>query len=174
MGGVVQRTRLKDANCPVARALDAIGDWWSLLIIRDAFDGARRFSDFQRGLGVSRGILATRLQTLIEQGVLEKALTGVRHEYVLTARGRDLFTIIVALRQWGEDYCFVPGEPRSMLVELGTERPVARLQVQSAAGKPLAVSNTEVRKVGRATPLCRAGQNKAAKKTSVPNAAKNA
>ena len=62
---MVKRTSLADVDCPVARALDAIGDWWSLLIVRDAFDGIRRFGDFQKNLGVSKGILASRLRDLV-------------------------------------------------------------------------------------------------------------
>src|SRR5215475_492106 len=116
---MVKRTSLEDANCPVARSLDAIGDWWSLLIIRDAIDGVRRFSDFQKGLGVSKGILATRLRNLVALGILEMASASdgsAYQEYVLTRKGRDLFLVVVALRQWGEQHCFTRGEPHSVLV----------------------------------------------------------
>ena len=71
---MVKRTSLQDAECPVARSLDAIGDWWSLLIVRDAFDGIRRFGEFQRNLGMAKNILATRLRTLVEHGVFEVCL----------------------------------------------------------------------------------------------------
>lgn len=88
---MVKRTRLPDAECPVARSLDAIGDWWSLLIVRDAFDGIRRFGEFQRNLGMAKNILSARLRTLVEHGVLEviPASDGSAYqEYVLTDKGR--------------------------------------------------------------------------------------
>ena len=66
---MVKRTSLSEADCPVARSLDIIGDWWSLLIVRDAIDGVRRFSEFQKGLGVSKGILAARLRDLVTHGI---------------------------------------------------------------------------------------------------------
>ncbi|MDU3890116.1 MAG: helix-turn-helix domain-containing protein, partial [Serratia liquefaciens] len=69
----MKRKSLEDAPCPVACTLDVIGDWWSLLIVRDAFDGVRRFSEFQKGLGMAKNILSTRLRTLVAQGILEIA-----------------------------------------------------------------------------------------------------
>ncbi|HUN97589.1 MAG TPA: helix-turn-helix domain-containing protein, partial [Bradyrhizobium sp.] len=102
---MVKRTSMADADCPVARALDVIGDWWSLLIVRDAFDGIRRFGDFQKNLGVSKGILASRLRDLVELGILATAPVSddsAYQEYVLTEKGDDLFPVVVGLRQWGE------------------------------------------------------------------------
>ena len=72
----MKRTGLAKADCPVARALDAIGDWWSLLIVRDAFDGLRRFGDFQRNLVIDKGMLTARLRKLVELGVLEEVAAG--------------------------------------------------------------------------------------------------
>jgi DNA-binding HxlR family transcriptional regulator len=149
---LVQRTKFDDADCPVARALDAIGGWWSLLIVRDAFDGARRFSDYQKSLGVSKGILTTRLRELVARGVLRMTPApdgGPRQEYLLTDSGRDLFPVIVAMRQWAETHCFEPNEQRSVLVDTATGHPVARLQVCSAAGQVLDAASTSVRKVSR-------------------------
>lgn len=93
---MVKRTSLQDAECPVARSLDAIGDWWSLLIVRDAFDGIRRFGEFQRNLGMAKNILAARLRTLVEHGVLAvvPASDGSAYqEYVLTEKGLSLIHI---------------------------------------------------------------------------------
>jgi DNA-binding HxlR family transcriptional regulator len=146
----VKRTSLKKADCPVARALDAIGDWWSLLVVRDAFDGVRRFTDFQRGLGISKGILATRLRALVALGVLETvpASDGSTYqEYVLTKKGRGLFPVMVGLRQWGEHHCFRAGEPRSLLVDNHTGHPIGTLEVRSKTGRVLAPSDTIVKKV---------------------------
>lgn len=146
---MVKRVSLWDAGCPVARALDVIGDWWSLLIIRDAFDGVRRFSEFQRGLGIAKGVLATRLRDLTERGILETvpASDGTAYwEYRLTKKGRGLFLVIVALRQWGEEHLYRPDEHRSSLVDAGAGVPVARLELRSVAGRPLGWSDTRVEK----------------------------
>lgn len=148
-----KRVSLWNAGCPVARALDVIGDWWSLLIIRDAFDGVRRFNEFQAGLGIARGMLATRLRDLTARGILETAPASdgtAYKEYVLTGKGRGLFLVIVALRQWGEDHLYRPGEPRSALLERGTGAPVARLRLSAQDGRALEWSDTEVRKTGAA------------------------
>lgn len=146
---MVRRTSLEGARCPVARALDVIGDWWSLLIIRDAFDGIRRFSAFQKSLGMARGILSARLRRLVELGVLELAPASdgsAYNEYVLTEMGRGLFLVIVSLRQWGEDYLYAPDEPRSTLVDAQTQEPVARLVLRSASGRRLDWDTTVVKK----------------------------
>ncbi|WP_306370306.1 helix-turn-helix domain-containing protein [Nocardiopsis sp. CC223A] len=138
-----------DPHCPVARTLDLLGDRWSLLIVRDAFDGVRRFSDFQRGLGIARNILIDRLRALIAVGVMERCPNerGTRSEYALTEKGRDLFTVVVALRQWGECHAFAPGEEHSELLARATGAPVPPLAVTAADGAPLDAADTRVRKV---------------------------
>lgn len=149
---MVKRVTFGNASCPVARALDVIGDWWSLLIIRDAFDGVRRFGEFQNGLGIAKGMLSTRLRDLTESGVLELAPASdgsAYKEYALTAKGRGLFLVIVALRQWGEDHLYESDEPRSQLVEIDTGTQVARLQLQALTGRTLDWSDTGVRKAAR-------------------------
>lgn len=146
---MVKRVSLWDAGCPVARALDVIGDWWSLLIIRDAFDGVRRFGEFQTELGIAKGMLATRLRDLTERGVLETAPASdgtAYREYVLTEKGRGLFLVIVALRQWGEVYLYRSDETKSSLVDVETGVPVARLELRAPDGRPLGWSDTQVRK----------------------------
>jgi len=146
---MVKRTSLAEEDCPVARALDVIGDWWSLLIIRDAFDGVRRFSDFQSGLGIAKGMLATRLRDLVERGVLktEPASDGSAYrEYVLTEQGRGLFLVIVALRQWGEDFLYRQGERHSTLVDTEKGEAVERLELRSGEGRVLRWNDTHVRK----------------------------
>ena len=104
---MVKRTSFETASCPVARSLDALGDWWSLLIIRDAFLGLRRFSEFQQHLGCAKNILTVRLRALVEQGILKTAPASdgsAYQEYVLTPKGRGVFPILVALRQWSEEF----------------------------------------------------------------------
>lgn len=148
----MRRTSLKDSECPVARALDCIGDWWSLLIVRDAFDGLRRFGEFQRSLGVAKNILTARLRQLLDAGILEltPAVDGGRYgEYVLTSRGRELFPVIVALRQWGESHFFRRNEPHSVLLDRENNRPVRKLEVFSKDGRVLKPADTMVRKVSK-------------------------
>ena len=147
---MVTRTRFDDSECPVARSVNAIGDWWSLLIVRDAFDGSRRFGEFQRSLGVAKNILTARLRTLVAGGVLASvpASDGSAYrEYVLTPKGEALFPVIVALRQWGEQHYFSPGEPHSELVDRREGQRLRPLEVRSADGRRLDPGDTAVHKV---------------------------
>ncbi|MEU8872136.1 helix-turn-helix domain-containing protein [Streptomyces javensis] len=147
---MVARTRFDTDPCPVARTVNAIGDWWSLLIVRDAFDGSRRFGEFQRSLGIAKNILAARLRALEEAGVLraEPAPDGGSHrEYLLTDKGRALFPVIVSLRQWGEEQCFTPGEDHSRLLDRRSGRPLLPVRIRSADGRPVEPEDTVVEKV---------------------------
>lgn len=134
-----------DATCPVARMLDLVGDRWSLLIIRDAMDGARAFTDFQHRTGIARNILTDRLRRLVERGILDRetAPSGRRQHYALTDTGRDLFTVIVAMRQWGERHAFTPGEPRSTLVD-ASGLPLPELRPTDTHGAPAGSQTTTV------------------------------
>jgi len=102
----MKRTSFAKDRCPVARSVEAVGDWWSLLIVRDAFTGKKRFGEFQKSLGVAKNILAARLKKLVTDGVLELAPASdgsAFKEYALTAKGRGLLPVIAALGQWGCD-----------------------------------------------------------------------
>ena len=137
---MVKRTSHEDSLCGVARPLDAIGDGWSLLIVRDAFDGLRRFGEFQKSLGLAKNILAARLRHLVAHGIMEAvpASDGSTYqEYVLTKKGRGLFPLLVALRQWGEDFFFTPDEAHVRLIDRKTGTPVPKLQPRSQDGRPL-------------------------------------
>ncbi|MCX7081523.1 MAG: helix-turn-helix domain-containing protein [Pseudomonas sp.] len=137
---MVQRTSLAGAECPVARSLDAIGDWWSLLIIRDAFDGIRRFGEFQRNLGMAKNILSARLRTLVAHGIFEvvPASDGSAYqEYVLTEKGNGLFTLIIGLRQWGEAFFYEAGEQHSVMVDRKNGQPLRRLELRAEDGRLL-------------------------------------
>lgn len=141
---------LNTQPCPVARSVDLIGDRWALLIVRDAFDGARRFGDFQRGLGVARNILTDRLRKLVEAGIFttQPASDGtVYQEYVLTKKGESLFPVVVALRQWGEQHLFAPNEPHSVLIDSQSGEAIPPMQPQAADGRILSAANTQVRKL---------------------------
>jgi len=97
-------------RCSIARALDEVGHWWSLLIIRDALMGARRFGEFERSLGIAKHTLSQRLAALVEAGILRKisGQTPARGEYVLTEKGRDLAPVLMALAQWGDRWTQSP------------------------------------------------------------------
>lgn len=121
-----------------------------MLIVRDAFDGMRRFGDFQRSLGVARNILSDRLRKLVEAGVLETqaASDGTAYqEYVLTTKGKSLFPLVVALRQWGEQHLFARGERHSVLIDKRTGKPIPLMRPKSKDGAVLRPVSTEVRKL---------------------------
>lgn len=131
-------------ECPVARALEAIGGRWSLMIIRDAFDGIRRFSELQKSLGVAKNILASRLKTLVKAGVFEicPASDGSAYkEYVLTDKGRAVFPIMLSMRQWGERFEFKPNEARSVLVDNATGLALMPMVARSSSGQPVEPSD---------------------------------
>jgi len=144
---MVKRTSFEDARCPIARSLDAIGDGWSLLIIRDALGGKRRFSEFQKSLGTAKNILAARLRALVAHGilVLRPASDGSPYqEYVLTDKGNDLFPVLVALRQWADDYLFKAGEEYTRLVDRKSGKRVRRLELRAQDGRVLRRQDTAV------------------------------
>ncbi|HBP30563.1 MAG: winged helix-turn-helix transcriptional regulator [Advenella sp.] len=142
----------QDDTCPVARSVNLVGDRWSLLLVRDAFDGTRRFSDFQRGLGIARSILADRLRNLVEAGIFEvrPASDGTAYqEYVLTPKGEMLFPVVVALRQWGERHLFAPEEAHSQLIDIESEKPLRLMQPVTQDDHIVPASATRVIKVAR-------------------------
>ena len=108
----MQRTSFEDMTCSVAQCLDVVGEWWSLLIVRDAFLGVTRFDDFQARLGISRNILTQRLNRLVDNGVLKRVPYSdhpPRSEYRLTEKGRDLWHVVTAMRQWGDRWAAPAG-----------------------------------------------------------------
>ncbi|WLA78491.1 winged helix-turn-helix transcriptional regulator [Bradyrhizobium elkanii] len=144
----MKRTSLAGDSCPVARALDVFGDWWSLLIIRDASLGRRRFGEFQASLGLAKNILATRLRTLVERGILKTvpASDGSAYqEYVLTPKGHGIFPILVALRQWTEEFDEHPDEIATILVDRDKGKPVKKLALYSQDGRVLGAADTALK-----------------------------
>jgi DNA-binding HxlR family transcriptional regulator len=145
---MVKRTCLANDGCPIARSLDAIGDWWSLLIIRDALLGRRRFGEFQRSLGLAKNILSQRLRKLVDDGILSTAPASdgsAYQEYVLTRKGRGIFPILVALRQWTEEFDGSPETIATILVDREKGRPVRKLALYSADGRQLDAVDTAVK-----------------------------
>ena len=115
----MKRRSFEDMNCSVAQALEIVGEWWTLLILRDAFVGIRRFDEFQARLGISRNVLTTRLDDLVEHGVLQRVQYSERpprDEYRLTPKGRGLWTVLHALREWGDEW--IVGEDKASVVML--------------------------------------------------------
>ena len=112
-------------NCSMARALEVVGERWTLLIIRDAFLGLRRFDQFQESLGIARNVLTDRLNRLVEEGILERVRYSERperYEYRLTAKGRDLQITLAGLRQWGDKY--LSEQPPRITRRKSDKRPV--------------------------------------------------
>lgn len=118
---MIDRASYSAENCSVARTLEVVGEKWTLLVLREAFYGVRRFSDFQAHLGVARNLLSARLTTLVDQGILQRRTyqapgERTRQEYTLTPKGRDLFPALVALMQWGDTYLSDPAGPPVVVV----------------------------------------------------------
>lgn len=146
----MRRKSLSGAACPIARTLDVIGDWWSLLIVRDALRGKRRFSDLQKSLGVSKNILTQRLRTLVAQGILDTvpASDGSAYrEYVLTPKGKDLFNVLVALGQWGQEHLDGSTSHRVAMVDRERREPPRKLELRARDGRLLGPGDTVMVKV---------------------------
>ncbi len=112
-------TSLSAMNCSIARTLDVVGEWWTLLIVRDALRGATRFDEFRESLGMARGVLSSRLHKLVEQGILTRRQYSEhppRYEYTLTEKGRALAPVITALLTWGDTWVPGPDGPPVLLV----------------------------------------------------------
>ena len=114
----MRRVSFADMNCSVAQSLEIIGEWWTLLIVRDSFLGIRRFDDFVQRLGISRNVLADRLDKLVGADILERHPydeARSRYDYLLTDKGRALWPVVVALRQWGDEWICGPGNEPLLL-----------------------------------------------------------
>ncbi len=147
----MRRKSLSDAACPIARTLDVIGDWWSLLIVRDCLKGKGRFSQLEKSLGVSKNILTRRLRTLIDQEILVLAPAGdgtAYQEYRLTEKGRGLFPVLVALSQWGRENLAGHDPDPMTLVDRDHLQPVAKLEVRASDGRLLRPGQTTMTRLG--------------------------
>ena len=136
----MQRKSYGDMKCPIARSLERVGEWWSILILRDAFHGLRRFDEFQKSLGVAPNILTRRLNGLVQSGMLQRRRYNEhppRDEYVLTERGRDFRPVLLALLAWGNRH-FAPEGPAVQIVNNRTGAVVEPTLVDSATGERLA------------------------------------
>ena len=128
-------------ECPVAQMLNIFGDHWTMLIMREAFYGATRFSEFERNIGIAKNLLTQRLESLCAEGVLERrdvGANGSRNAYHLTQKGRALQPVLVAMTQWGNRFCYSDETAPILVVEKSTGQPIDRLQFASVDGRILA------------------------------------
>lgn len=136
----MQRKSFVGMNCSIARSLEEVGEWWSLLIVRELTQGKRRFDELQKALGIARNILTARLERLAELGIVERYPLPDRANtegYRLTRKGEDLYPVLVALWQWGDRWLSAKGKPPIALVEHATGRPIELLTVRAKGGKAL-------------------------------------
>lgn len=143
----MKRKCLEGNGCPVARALDVVGDWWTLLIIRDAFAGVTRFGDFQKHLGVAKNILATRLKDMVEQGLLQTSEVGARSEYQLTDKGRALMPVLVTLAQWGQTFT-EPEGVGGQLLDARSLKPLRKVEIVAEDGRVLGIDDISIQTTG--------------------------
>jgi DNA-binding HxlR family transcriptional regulator len=140
-----QQLREVFAECGISAALAVVGERWSFLILRGAFNGLRHFEEFQTNLGIARNILSNRLGRLVEHGILRRDPDPADRRkvtYRLTEKGRDLLPVLLSLRQWGERW--ISGHPSNpVLVDRYTRQPIAPMTVQSADGRPLSLRDME-------------------------------
>src|SRR5271170_2184598 len=135
----MQRTRFDAMDCPIARSLDRVGEWWSILILRDALYGLTRFDEFQTSLGIASNMLTRRLTALVDAGLLERRRYSEhppRDEYVLTNRGRDFRPVLLSLLAWGNRH-FAPEGPSVEIVHTATGRPADPVLVDRHTGLPI-------------------------------------
>jgi DNA-binding HxlR family transcriptional regulator len=142
----MSRTRFDHMQCGVAQALEQVGDWWSLLIVRDASFGVRRFAELEQSLGISKNILTDRLNKLVDHGILEKTRLdepGVRFEYVLTPKGTDLWVVLTAMRLWADKWVFGEGNEPLLARDTKTGRTVKRLLAVDERNRPITPRHLE-------------------------------
>ena len=151
----MQRTDFAAMTCPIARGLDRVGAWWSILILRDAFAGLTKFDEFQKSLGIAPGMLTRRLDDLVAAGLLERRVYCARPRrasYHLTAPGRDFRPVLIA---WGNRH-FAPEGPSVAIVEAATGIPAEPMLIDRRTGRPLAAPDYALAPGPGATPASRA------------------
>ncbi|KPI19567.1 transcriptional regulator, HxlR family [Actinobacteria bacterium OK006] len=149
---MASRIRLEDRECPLSTTVEHVGEWWTLLILHDAFDGYTRFDQFQENLGISSSMLTARLKSLVTDGLLERRpyrTNPVRHEYVLTELGRSLRPVIVALAAWGNAR-LAPQDRSMILVDADSGEEVEPVVVDARTGRRIDDSDAFVFTAGPA------------------------
>jgi DNA-binding HxlR family transcriptional regulator len=138
----MKRTSFDHIHCSLARTLEVVGEWWTLLIIREAIWGTRRFDDFQHRLGIARNILTTRLKALEGHGILIKTADG---GYALSPKGEALFPALAALMQWGDAWIHAAEGPPILLTDRATGKPIQRFALRDETGQELAPDQIDIR-----------------------------
>ena len=136
----MQRKTFGNMPCPIARSLERVGEWWSILIMRDALHGFTRFDELQKSLGIAPNMLSRRLNALVDAGLLERRRyceRPPREEYVPTERGRDFRPVLISLLAWGNKH-FAPEGPSVQIINARTGKPVEPVLVDRATGRPIA------------------------------------
>jgi DNA-binding HxlR family transcriptional regulator len=139
----MRRKNLGSMQCPIARSLERVGEWWSILIIRDALAGMTRFDQFQKSLGIAPNMLTRRLDALVDAGVFVRRAYSqhpLRHEYILTERGREFRSVLLLLQTWGTRH-FAPEGASVMLVDSETGLPAEPVLVDRITGKPIGIAS---------------------------------
>ncbi len=142
-----RRARIANEVCSVARAMDAIGDRWSILLLREAYYGVKRFDDFERYVGLASNILSARLKKLTEAGIMTRVRLpehAGRYEYVLTDKGRDFFPVYLALKKWGDDWLAEPAGPQVIFNDRENGQEIVYPDFRTAGGKSLRLEDIEV------------------------------
>ena len=143
----VKRSRLANKECSMARAMEVVGDRWSILILREAYYGVKRFDEFEYYVGIAPNILSTRLKKLVDAGVMTRVPLpehSGRYEYILTEKGRDFFPAYLALKKWGDDWLAESEGPQVVFRDRGNGRPIEYPTLVSARGKPLELEDIEI------------------------------
>jgi DNA-binding HxlR family transcriptional regulator len=141
----MERKSFSQMDCSVAQCLEVVGEWWTMLIVRDAFLGVTRFDVFQQRLGIARNVLQLRLERLVTAGVFEKVAYSehpLRYDYRLTPKGRDLWPVMNAMRQWGDQYA-APNGPPIRLVHRGCGHEATGTVVCSGCGQQMSATNVQ-------------------------------
>jgi DNA-binding HxlR family transcriptional regulator len=136
----MRRASFEDMNCSVAQSLEIIGEWWTLLILRDALLGVTRFEEFHDRLGIARNILSARLDTLVEAGVMDRRVydeSRDRADYVLTKKGRALWPVLTAIREWGDTWVVGKGSAAVTMVHTTCGARTHAVMACEACGEPL-------------------------------------
>jgi DNA-binding HxlR family transcriptional regulator len=146
MSGVKQ-SRLANKECSMARAMEIVGDRWTILILREAYYGVKRFDEFEYYVGVAPNILSNRLKRLVEAGIMARVRLpehAGRYEYILTDKGRDFFPAYLALKKWGDNWLAEPEGPQVVFRDRHARRPIEYPELRTAGGKPLRLEDVEV------------------------------
>jgi DNA-binding HxlR family transcriptional regulator len=142
-----KRSRIANKECSMARAMEVVGDRWSILILREAYYGVKRFDEFEYYVGVAPNILSSRLKKFVDTGVMTRIPLpehSGRYEYVLTEKGRDFFPAYLALKKWGDDWLAEPEGPQVVFRDRAAGREIKYPKLLTASGKPLRLEDVEV------------------------------